>query len=50
MTKIQNLMRRPFWTLLILDFGLVSNFVLRIWNFVARKNCEQDLRFWMDNG
>jgi hypothetical protein len=34
----------------ILDFGLVSNFVLGISNFVARKNREQNLRFRMDNG
>jgi serine protease Do len=33
-----------------LDFGLVSNFVLRISNFVARKNREQSLRFGLDSG
>jgi hypothetical protein len=36
--------------ILILDFGLVSDFVLRISNFAARKNREQNVRFRVDNG
>jgi hypothetical protein len=45
MTEIQNLMSRPFWTLLILDLGLVSNFALRIWNFVAREKPRTEFAF-----
>jgi hypothetical protein len=36
--------------IVILDFGLVWNLVLRISNFGARKNREQNSRFRPDNG